>query len=217
VCAIAFALTSAQYLAAANKAKIPKQFQQLFAMTTDDFAAKITIKDDYLETSAEISTVNGWQQKDGILKVVNSDQFFRAFVNKKTGNVTYQVYQFVYYYGDWAFFNVVNFETPEGPVQKELTIINRDVLECTQYLGCRHVEHVGFDVDEKLLRTAASNYRPGALEAWRFRLKGKSGVQRDEGFVAAEIVALLQAVDKYKMEKGLMKSEPTSSATSATP
>jgi hypothetical protein len=190
---------------AEKPAKIPKQVQQLLNMTVDDFAKKVTIKDDFLETSAEISTVNGWQQKDGLLKIVNSDQFFRAFVNKKTGAVTYQVYQYVYYYGDWAFFNLVNFETTDGPVQKDLIAISRDVLDCSRYLGCQHVEHIAFDIDEPLLRAAAAGYKPNVPEVWRYRLKAKSGVQRDEGFVGAEIVALLQSVDKYKKEKGLIK------------
>ena len=206
---LAIAFISCPTLAAGKKTKIPKQIQQLLAMTPDDFARKITIKDDALEVSAEISTINGWQQKDGLLKIVNSDQFFRAFINKKTGEVSYQVYQFVYYYGDWAFFNRVNYETADGPVQKDLTVISRDVLECTTYLGCRHSEHIGFEVDEKLLRAAAANYKPNAVEAWRFRLKAQSGVQRDEGFVAAEIVALLQTVDTYKKDNGLMKLEPS--------
>jgi hypothetical protein len=200
-------LTSEPAFSADKAPKIPKQVQQLLNMTPEDFSAKITIKDDSLETSAEISTVNGWQQKDGLLKIVNSDQFFRAFVNKRSGVVTYQVYQYVYYYGDWAFFNLVNFETPDGPVQKDLTVISRDVLECSRYLGCRHVEHLAFDVDEGLLRAAAANYKPGQLAAWRFRLKAKSGVQRDEGFVAAEIIALLQAVDKYKASHGLTMTQ----------
>jgi hypothetical protein len=187
-----------------KKQKIPKQLQQLLAMTPADFGSKISIKDDSLETTAVISTVNGWQYKEGLLKLVNSDQFFRAFINKKTGATNYQVYQYVTYYGDgWAFFNLVNYETPNGPESKELDVISRDVTSCSAYVGCGHVEHVAFSVEESLLREAASKYQPGNAQIWRFRLKAKSGAERDEGFVPAEIVALLKAVDDYKISKGL--------------
>jgi hypothetical protein len=182
--------------------KISRKALRLLAMTPDEFAAKMVIRDDALEVAAEISTVNGWQQKDGLLSVVNSDQFFRAFVDKKSGVTTFQVYQFIHYFGQWAFFTLVNFESLDGPVQRDLTVVNRVPLGCSHHLGCEHVEHVAFDVDEALLRAAAAAYRPGAKQAWHYRLKAKSGVQRDEGFVGAEIVALLAAVDKYRAAKG---------------
>jgi hypothetical protein len=188
-----------------KKPKISKQIQQLLAMTPEDFGTKITLKDDSLETTAMISTADGWQYKEGLLKLVNSDQFFRAFINKKTGATSYQVYQYVTYYGEgWAFFNLVNFETPNGPESKELDVISRDVTSCSAYIGCGHVEHVAFNVDETILREAATKYQPGNAQVWRFRLKAKSGAERDEGFVPAEIAALLKAVDQYKASKGLV-------------
>ncbi len=188
--------------------KVPQlsgQARKLLAMAPQDFGSRVVIRDDALEVAAEISTINGWKQKEGLLATVKSDQFFRAFVDKKTGVTTFQVYQYIHYFGQRAYFKVVNFESLGGAVQKDVTVINRVALGCSSYLGCEHVEHIGFDVDEAILRAAAAAYRPGVLAAWHYRLKSKSGVQRDEGFVGAEIVALLQAVDKYKAEKGLLK------------
>jgi hypothetical protein len=188
--------------------KIPKQYQQLMALTPEQFRTSATLKDDDLETVATITTQPGWQQKDGLLKIVNSDEYFRAFIDKKTGKTTFQVYKYVRYYGDWAFFQTVNHETPSGPISQELNVISRDVGTCNKYLGCEHTETFGFNVDETLLRQIAAKYVAGqsVTSVWRFRLKAKSGVQRDEAFVPAEVAGLLAAVDSYKRQKNLPSS-----------
>jgi aryl carrier-like protein len=190
-------------VAHADDKKIPKQIQQLLEMTPEQFESSADLKDDSLETVAVITTLNGWQKKDGLLKIVNDDQFFRAFIDKKSGRTTFQVYQVVHYMDSgWAFFEIVNYETPTGPQSVQLDVINRDVGGCSRYLGCSYVETVGFNVDEALLRKIASLYAPGKLAAWKYRIKAKSGAQRDEGFVAAEVAGLLRAVDKYRASHG---------------
>lgn len=184
--------------------KLPKQIQQLIAMTPEQFEQTATLKDDDLETAAVITTINGWQQKDGLLRLVNNDNFFRAFIHKKTGKTTFQVYHAVrYMQSGWAFFEIVNYETPDGPKSATLTVLGRDVASCSTYLGCTYFEQVAFEIDEALLRDVAKRYQPGQVAAWRYRLKAKSGAERDEGFVAAEVAGLLRAVDKYRAAKGL--------------
>lgn len=183
--------------------KLSKQAQQLITMTPEQFERSATLKDDSLETVATITTVNGWQQKDGLLRIVNDDGFFRAFIDKASGKTRFQVYHAVRYRAfGWAKFAWANYETPDGPRTASLRTLGRIRESCRKYMGCFRVEHVGFDVDEALLREVAGRYRPGEAIGWRYRLKARSGAERDEGFVAAEIAGLLRAVDKYRAAKG---------------
>lgn len=219
ICALALvSLLSAGTAAAADREKkVSKQIQKLYAMAPDDFRSSATIRDDALETVATITTQNGFQEKQGLLGLVNSDHFFRAFVDKKSGATTYQVYKFVKYYGQWVNFELVNYETDKGPVSKSLDVLSRNVLECNQLLGCLHEETVAWNVDETLLRWIASRYAPGeaANTIWRFRLKGKSGAQADYGFIPAEVAGLLLAVDNYKRQHGLQNISAATPAADA--
>ena len=185
--------------AADNPSELPKHLQNLLALTKDDFTSRITLKDDSLETEATLSTLKGWQHKEGLLSVVNSDQFFRAFVDKKTGATRFQAYHYVTYTAPrFARFFLVNFDAQGGPEQKELDVLGRIKTTCSRYAGCSRTEHVAFIVDEALLRAISAKYDPSIPGLWRYRLKAKSGVERDEGFSLAEVAAVVQAVDDYK-------------------
>ncbi|MEG3174775.1 hypothetical protein U1872_00925 [Sphingomonas sp. RB3P16] len=183
---------------------LPRQARQLFAMTPDQFATTAEVKDDALETMATISTMHGWQQHDGLLGMVNDDGFFRAFVDKATGDTHFQVYHMVHYTQPRrARFEIVNYETPAGPVAVPLIRIGRYRGPCRAYAGCAFLETVAFPVDEALLRALAARYVPGRVAVWKYRLKAKTGAERDEGFAAAEIAGLLIAVDRYRAAHGL--------------
>lgn len=60
--------------------------QQLLRMTPEQFERSASIKDDDLEMVTTISTQPGHPAKRGLLGVVGSDNFLRAFVSKKTGS-----------------------------------------------------------------------------------------------------------------------------------
>jgi hypothetical protein len=134
--------------------------------------------------------------------------FLRAFIDKKSGKTSFQVYQVIYYQGSgWNFFQRVNFETPSGPQSKPATVIKRDV-DCTgsRYSGCTYIEHVAFDVDESLLRTIASGYSPGKSSTWKFKFTAKSGQDYNDGMLPAEVAGLLDKVDEYLASKGLART-----------
>lgn len=188
---------------AAETRPLPRQVAQLFAITPAQFEASATIKDDALETFATITTEKGWQERDGLLGVVNSDNFFRAYIDKKTGATRFQVYHVIRYrQRGRASYDTVNYETPNGPVSVALTVINRSAELCRAYQGCTYTEDFGFDVDEALLRTVAAQYAPGKIAIWKYRLKAKSGQERNDGFAAAEVAGLLAAVDRYRAAHG---------------
>ena len=185
-------------LAQIYQGKIDKQAKALFSMTPGDFASKVQIKDDALEPVVTFSTVDGFQKKDGLLRMVNQDLFFRAFLAKKDRSVRFQVYASIVYMGKWQFFETVNYETGELPESKAVTPISREVLSCSGMGGCMYTEHVGFQVPEDLLRKIAEKYNPQVISVWRVRFKAKTGTDWDLMVSPAEIAGLLQAVDNFK-------------------
>ena len=183
------------------------QLQTALSLTKEHFKSTATVKDDSLDTVATITTVNGFQEKRGLLGIVWDDNFLRAFIDKKSGKTSFQLYQIIYYQaGGWNFFQTINFETPSGPQSKPVTIIKRDV-NCTgsRYSGCTYVEHVGFDVDEGLLRTIAQGYSPGQRSGWRFKFTARSGQDYNDGMLPAEVAGLLDKVDEYLASKGFAR------------
>ena len=186
--------------------KLPKQMQKLLAMTPDQFAACATVSDDSLDVIAKITTEPCFRETRGLLKIVWNDNFVRAHIDKKTGAATYQIYQAIMYEGDWRFYRTVNYETPDGPRSEPVTEISRDVVGCSagRYSsGCTLSEHIAFSVDEKLLRTIAGKWQPGAVAGWRFKFGAKAAEDWQDGMAAAEVAGILQAVDKYRAARGL--------------
>lgn len=186
--------------------KLPKQAQKLLAMTPTDFANSAELKDDSLEVTATITTQPGFQEKRGLLKIVWNDNFLRAFVDKKTGAATYQLYQRIAYAGSgWKFYQLANYETPTGPKSVEVLKIGTNV-DCSMSNimgGCTYTETIAFPVDVDLLKTIAASYAPGVIGAWRFKFKSQSGEDYTDGMVPAEVAGLLQAVANYRTAKGL--------------
>jgi len=182
------------------------QIQIAFSLTSDHFKNTARVKDDSLDTIATISTANGFQEIPEQLGTVCNDNFLRAFIDKKSGKKSFQVYQIVYTQDNnkvgWSFFQSVNFETPSGPSSKPVRNIKTDI-ECKGSLGCLYVEHIAFDVDETLLRTIANQYTPGQQLAWKFRLNSKSGKSYNDAILPAEIAGLLDRVDEYVSSHGL--------------
>lgn len=200
----------------ANASDKNKMQEAAAAVTPDRVLQTISIKDDSLDTRAQINTINAFQEKRGLLKIVWNDNFLRAFVDKRTGEATIQVYQFVNYSGDWRTYNRVNYETPDGPQSAMLTPISRDVTSCSgsRYGGCSYSEHFAFEVDEKLLRVIASLYKPGQLVSWKFKYYSQSGQEWPDGMLPAEVVGFLSALDRYRQEKGLPTPQSTDESTS---
>lgn len=190
--------------AVAQGASLRHQAERLIAMTPAQFEALADVKDDGLELFATITTRNGFQRREGLLGAVNNDNFFRAFVDKKTGAARFQVYQAMRYVDQHRLsFETVTYETPSGPVSAMLTRIARTVGTCRRAFGCPYVELAAFDVDEALLRALVAQHPAGQAAVWKYRLKAKLGVDRDDGFVVAEIAGILRAVDHYRSAHGL--------------
>ena len=210
------AMVAAGMMAGPALAKSDKQVAKLAALTPDDVARSITIKDDVLEAAATFTTINAFQEKRGLLRVVNYDNFIRGFVDKRTGLARYQIYQIINYGGQWRFYENVNYEIPGALHTARLDTIERQVTGCYEYLGCMFVEHVAFDVPESLLRAIAGTYQAGQLKAWRYRLKSKAGADWTDGITAAEVAGLLKVMDAYRSTLGAVSARPPEAPVPAT-
>ncbi len=178
----------------------------MLAMTPQDFERSATVKDDGLELVATITTEPGYQERHGLLRLVWSDNFLRAFVNKTSGAVTYQLYQRIVYQGRlYKYFWTVNYETPSGPRAVETLNLGR-TAQCSRsqlYGGCTRTENLAVPIDEPLLRTIAARYVPGVDAGWHFRFKAQTGDDYDGVMAPAEVAGLLAAVADYKRQHGL--------------
>lgn len=164
----------------------------------EQFKKTVMIRDGPLDPVATFST-GGFLAKQGQLLIVAHDNFLRAYIHKKTGRRRYYVHNIIRYRSsDWSFYSFVNYEAPDGPKLKQLIVIDRDA-HCSEArnLGCTFVEHVGFDVDEEMLRLIAKEYQPGARLAWNYKLIPKIGEEYRDGILHAEVAGFLERVDDY--------------------
>ena len=200
-------LLAATALAGAASAKPRDAVAELNKLTPEYFQQSVKLQDDDLETTAVYSTEPGWQEKQGLLKMVNFDTFLRAVIDKKTGQTIYQVYFWTMYSGDWRHYSQANYETAEGPASTPVTKLGSDVISCagSRYGGCLLREDVAFIVPEALLRQVAAKYQPDVLASgvWRFKLKARNGTDWADGLPVAEVAGLLMAVDAYRLRHKL--------------
>jgi hypothetical protein len=179
----------------------------LLSLTMEHFRDTATVKDDALDTTATITTENGFVEHHGLLRVVWNDEFLRAFIDKRTGAKTFQVYEYIIYDSDgWRFYESANYQTPDGPQSVPATKIAQNV-DCST-LGCTYTEHVAFTVDESLLRLLAAGYVAGKPAIWLYKFVGKSGPDYADGLSNAEIAGFLAKVDSYTTAHGIAAAIP---------
>lgn len=173
-----------------------KQLNQIRQLTPASVESSILVEDDSLEAIAKLTSENVWKGKGKFTDKVRSDNFLRAFIDKRSGEVRYQLYQEVTYSGDWRRFSSVSYETAEGPIMAQTTSIAQQVVTC-DYGLCVHREVVGFDVPRTVLDEVAARYTiTEEVVFWRFRFKGQGGLDWEDRISAAEVVGFLQAVDR---------------------
>lgn len=198
------ALTALGWLAGcATPGQVQKQSVDEFnALTRDAIGTCATVKDDRLETSVTFTTLNCYQRKNGILKIVWDDNFLRAFKNKTTGAITFQVYT-VLYYKDWLFPHMANFgvDTVQSVPGER---IGSDV-DCSQkslYGHCMHQEQFVFELPlDEITRIERKRAEHSGPMEWKYRLKTKAGVDADRILNADEILGLFDVVTRYDVQQ----------------
>lgn len=172
--------------------------RRLLAMTPADYAEKTTVDGDDLDTVISFSTHEGFQEKRGLLGIVWSDVFLRAFADKQSDERAFQVYaQIVTQGSEWPRIRSANYETPDGPKRVDVDNIHSDV-SCSggSYGGCTYYETVTFTIDREFLELIGSSYEPGGRNAWRMRFNSQTGQDVDLFVMPAEAAGLLQKVDE---------------------
>ncbi len=185
-----------------------QQTQNALTLTPEHFKSTAIVEDDDLEVTAIISTEKGSKRRQGLLHFVYEDNFLRAYIDKETGEVTYQVYQSIYYQAsDWRFYLKANYETPDGLESANAELLKAPIahgFDCPGHTStvCTYNEHVGFSVDRELLDSIASTYEENKSVKWNFKFIPRDGEEFHDGLLIAEVVGFLQAVDAYKESKG---------------
>jgi hypothetical protein len=196
----AVALLLALTMSTVISAKEPKQTPEEIALglTPDVFEKSVTTHDDDMEVSARLTTEDSFQPNQDPIN--GNDIFFRAFINKTTGKVTYQVYEWIKYRGDWRNYDQVNYQSSAGLSAKPLTVISRDVLGCSPYGYCDHQEDFAFELTEDEMKWIAARPLGQIAGFWRVRYKAQSGPDLDMSMTPAEASGFLAAIADYKRD-----------------
>lgn len=153
----------------------------LTGCTTLPSDGKVTITgaDDAMETIVRVNTST-------YNMVARDDHFFRAFINKESKAVTYQLYA-VLTHSSWVFWDQAKALIGDDLLDFEAIEIGTDV-NCGQY-GCTHYEDVAVKVTRPLLDRMVN-------EGAKFRFNGKiSGLNQDVDVDPEEVKAFLGEVD----------------------
>lgn len=205
VCSVIFAAG----LAFGCAPDLQTQAATLVSMTPTHFEQTASISDGDLETMAVITTENGFKDA-GALGPAPYDSFLRAFIDKKSGAVSYQVYVTDAYDGaNWRFYDHANFKGVDDAVTSVPVIsISQDVVQCDGDTGnCLYDEDVGIQISSALLQHIAGQYQPGAHNPWLFKIEGRiAGADFEDGIMPAEALGLTEAVSAYETAHHLQPS-----------
>lgn len=171
-------------------------------LTPELIRSRVTVNDDTLEPIATLSTDKGFVSKGSFFDKVKSDNFFRAFIDKQSGAVRYQLYATVTYGPDWRHFTSASALFDGRPRAIPLTIISKDVVTCAGGY-CVMRETVGIPLAESDVEQIAAGYRAGASQPWAYRLKARNGLDFDDSIMPAEAAGLLLVVRDYRQRHRL--------------
>lgn len=190
---ISFCGCAAQYRAANQK--------KLFSLTVQDVKKNMIIKDDELETTVNFSTAEAFRERVGLANVVWHEAFLRAILGKKIGAKKYQVYVILRHMNRNSLRPYqANYGKPL--ITKKVENIHYDV-DCSYAsmgVGCKHIEHLIFNLEEKEVLRVINKAAPEDFKnkVWRFRIKNQAGPDVDYLISLPEFVGLYEMVESYK-------------------
>ena len=97
--------------AAANAAPVPSQ---LAKMDAEGFRSTTTVDDDDLEFSTIISTRDSFRKERRVNGSTWADGHVEAHIDKRTGDIRFEVHQSLRYRGSQRQYDVVHFEDRDG-------------------------------------------------------------------------------------------------------
>lgn len=184
--------------AAAAYEQLPPSLARL---SPADFASQVKITDDPLEGAVVLSTRDGYTRSRAIKGARANDIHLRALVDRRSGEVTWQVWHELMYVGGRKDLHAVHYMS-DGAVQKvrPLTVDHwLDQCPPTDGVGfCNQNTRVGFELPERTVREIAASYGEGRREPWRLRFRDAGGRDITGGLAPAEAAGLLQALDAWR-------------------
>lgn len=209
VCSFLLMLLAASSPAAAQTTDLKRSYNAaaVARLTPELIRSKVTVKDDALEPVATLSTDKGFISKGSFFDKVKSDNFLRAFIDKGSRAVRYQLYATVTYGPEWRHFTTASALFDGRPRSIPLTVISKAVVTCAAGY-CVMRETVGIALDQSDVEQIAAGYRPGASQPWAYRLKAQSGLDFDDSIMPAEAAGLMLAVREYRQRHRLPEPAP---------
>lgn len=180
--------------------KLQRQIEELISRPPRVLEPMMHVTGDDLDPRIEVNSkdVTALVSKGLLASTTRETSFLRAYIDRKTGRVSVQVYHYVVSGGRTApRVHRATYDTPEGLKEVEADRVGFDV-SCSRY-GCTYYEDVVFPVDYELLRAAVAAYDPlkPALGI-KYRLFGQSGYTVDEAIPVNEIVAFVTVVERQR-------------------
>lgn len=162
-------------LAVSGCATAPTQLQ-IKSVADDQFSQVATVTGAELYVNPFGGTFRSW--------------LIRSFIDKKTGNVTHQLYVDISYIGDWQYYYMAADDTAKT---LDVTRIASHVGDC--YGGCSLSETIGISLDDATLRTHQNS-------GYTLKISAKSGASLIIEISSEQIKLQLAAIDNYKNQKG---------------
>lgn len=159
-------------------------------MSQADFAKGVSVVDDPLNPSIEISTKDAWRDYQFSFGP-HEDQFLRGYKFRDTGNIALQGYVTSDRNGTWLRPMSVTFAHTLST--RDVDRISFDVRGCSRY-GCMHREDMVFLFSPEELDEVISALEARSEALFVFRIQGQSGVDRDGQFHVNELKAFREAV-----------------------
>ncbi|PZQ57282.1 MAG: hypothetical protein DI570_20090 [Phenylobacterium zucineum] len=156
---------------------------------------RVQVADDPLEPAVVITTERVAPSTRGVLSTRYNDNHLRAVVDRRSGEVRYELKQTLQYMGGFRDFQQANYQAPAGVAVAALDRLDSNRVHC-EALDTQEAcfEVVSFTVPEGTLREMAAN----AADGWQFKFKPRFGAEHRTQMSRTEIQALLQAVETYR-------------------
>lgn len=184
----------------AGPAKLEKQIMALLHRQPAELEPLVKVQGDGLDPRITVSSYGATQivSKGWIASTTIEDSFLRAFIDKKTGAVSAQIYHIASYGGkNWHFYQSATYQAPDGLKETQISRIDSDV-NCYRH-GCAYQEQMVFPIEFSMLEAMAVKFNPAnPLNGLAYRVFAKSGERIDAAIPENEIVAFVNVVNRAR-------------------
>lgn len=175
--------------------------RKLAAMTPSEFETKTRVVDDPLEPDLVISTEKAHRGRQPIKDGLADNVYVRALVARDTGQVRFQIWHDIAYWGQRKELYQVNYVAGGALQSDPLAITAHRADECPfvdEVVYCKLNKTLVFEVSEPVMREIAQQYRQDSRNPWSFRFKDRLGRDVTSGLAPAEAAGLLRVLDKVR-------------------